>query len=146
MTINERVSELKGIVSQYDTESFAGFFAHFIRHRPDGRMDIELNKFESKWKDFFYLIALNLSAVVKGNEPFEFSPKVIGLLADKLNKIKECYRVNKPSDYTLESVIHEMAFRNHFDNAVLSYVEQDLERIRTTFLPFEDRIIESIWI
>lgn len=43
----------------------------------------------------------------------------------------------------MESVIHEMAFRNHFDNGVLSYIEQDLEKIRTVFTPFENIIAEE---
>jgi hypothetical protein len=33
-----------------------------------------------------------------------------------------------------------MAIQNHFDNGVLSYVEQDLERLKTVFAPFEERI------
>ncbi len=36
-----------------------------------------------------------------------------------------------------------MAFRNYFDNGVLSYVEQDLEKIRTVFHPFENNLIEA---
>ena len=36
-----------------------------------------------------------------------------------------------------------MAVRNHFDNGVLSYVEQDLEKLRRIFTPFEDRIIQD---
>ncbi len=64
-------------------------------------------------------------------------------MADKLNEIKDFIYPKKLTDYTRESVIHEMAVRNHFDNGVLSYVEQDLEKIRRVFLPFEEKIVQD---
>ncbi len=143
MNIEEKIAELKEMTSLYDTESFAGFFAYFIKRRPQDIVDIELNKFDSKLKDFFYLIALNAFSEKKGTKEFEFSPTLIGEFADKLNKIKDEYRVEKFLDFNKDSVIHEMAFRNHFDNGVLSYVEQDLEKIRTVLSPFDDLITEA---
>lgn len=143
MKIIDRINELKTLVAKYNAESFAGFFAYFIKNGTHDSMDIELNKFESKLKDFLYLIALNVFAENKGNEEFEFSPEMIAVLAEKVNAIKAHYRVETFADYTADAVIHEMAFRNHFDNGVLNYVEQDLEKIRTTFLPFEDKIVRD---
>lgn len=143
MEIKLRINELKTLVTKYNTESFAGFFAYFIKNGTHNSMDIELNRFESKLKDFFYLIALNVFAENNGNEEFKFSPEMLTMLAEKVNAIKAHYRVEKFGDYTADAVIHEMAFRNHFDNGVLSYVEQDLEKIRTTFLPFEDKIVRD---
>jgi hypothetical protein len=142
-TIEVKIENLKKFVAIYDTESFAGFFAYFIKERPNDIVDIELNKFQSKLKDFFYLIALNAFAETKGTEPFDFNPKIIGELADMLNDIRSHYYVEKFVDYTMDAAIHEMAFRNYFDNGVLSYVEQDLEKIRTVFQPFEDKLIET---
>lgn len=143
MEIEKKIGELQLLVSKYDTESFAGFFAYFIKRRPEDIVDVELNKFKSKLKDFFYLIALNVFAEDKGNEPFEFSPTTISDLADLVNEIRGHYHVQKFEDYSMETVIHEMAFRNYFDNGVLSYVEQDLEKIRTVFHPFEDKLVQD---
>lgn len=143
MELERKIDELQDLVSQYDTESFAGFFAYFIKKQPDPFADVDLNKFKSKLKDFLYLIALNTFSQKKGNEKFEHPDEELGLLADKLNEIKDFNRVEKFTDYTKESVIHEMAFRNHFDNGVLSYVEQDLEKLRRVFTPFEDKIIQE---
>lgn len=140
--IDKQINELQALVSKYDTESFAGFFAYFIKQRPADIVDIELNKFKSKLKDFFYLIALNVFADEKGAEKFEFSPKNISGLADRVNEIRNHYQVQEFKDYSIDVVIHEMAFRNHFDNGVMSYVEQDLEKIRRIFQPFEYKIIE----
>lgn len=130
-------------VSKYEPESFAGFFAYFIKRRPEDIVDVELNKFKSKLKDFFYLIAINSFAEKRGNEAFDFSPAAISELADLVNEIRSYYHVEKFEDYSMETVIHEMAFRNYFDNGVLSYVEQDLEKIRTVFQPFEDKLIQA---
>lgn len=141
MDLEQKIDELQDLVSKYETESFAGFFAFFIKRNIDPASDIDLNKFKSKLKDFLYLIALNTFSEKKGNEKFEHFDEELGLLADKLNEIKDFNKVEKFTDYTKESVIHEMAFRNHFDNGVLSYVEQDLEKLRRIFTPFEDEII-----
>jgi len=143
MDIEKEIDELQQLVSNYDTESFAGFFAYFIKKRPDPFAEIDLNKFESKLKDFLYLIALNAFSEKKCAERFQIPFDGLGLLADKLNEIKDFNRVKKATDYTTESVIHELAFRNHFDNGVLSYVEQDLERLKNVFAPFEDRIAQD---
>lgn len=138
-----KIDELQLLVSNYDTESFAGFFAYFIKKRPDPFAEIDLNKFKSKLKDFLYLIALNVFSEKSGTEKFQIPFDGLGLLADKLNEIKDFKRVGKLVDYTIESVIHELAFRNHFDNGVLSYVEQDLERLKNVFVPFDDIIVQN---
>jgi hypothetical protein len=59
MDIENKIDKLQELVSKYDTESFAGFFAFFIKKHPDPAAEIDLNRFESKLKDFLYLIALN---------------------------------------------------------------------------------------
>jgi len=141
--LENAIDKLIRKVSTFEPESFAGFFAYLIKHRPKDFIDIELNKFESKLKDFFYLIALNAFAENRGCEPFDFSPATISELADLVNEIRSCYHVQNFEDYTEDAAIHEMAFRNHFDNGVLSYVEQDLEKIRTVFQPFEEKISEA---
>lgn len=144
--MTEKIEALRKLVGQFTTESFAGFFAYFIKRRPEDIDDIELNKFHSKLKDFFYLIGLNAFSDEKGEVIFDFNPKFVGELAAGLNAIKADYYPRDLSEYTTEAIIHEMAFRNHFDNGVLSYVEQDLEKLRRVFIPFDERIIESFGI
>lgn len=143
MDIEKKIEELQELVSKYDVESLAGSFAYFIKKQPDPFAEIDLNKFESKLKDFLYLISLNAFSGKRGNEKFQIPFDDLGLLAIRLKEIKDFYKVEKWIDYTTESVIHELAFRNHFDNGVLSYVEQDLERLKTVFTPFDDRIVQD---
>lgn len=141
--LEDTIDKLIRKVSTYETESFAGFFSYFIKRHPEDIVDIELNKFKSKLKDFYYLIALNAFAENKGNEPFDFSPAAISELADLVNEVRSHYHIQKFEDYTDDAAIHEMAFRNYFDNGVLSYVEQDLEKIRTVFQPFEEKLTQA---
>ncbi len=143
MDVEKKIDELQKLVSKYDTESFAGFFSFFMKRHPAPAADIDLNKFGSKLKDFLYLIALNVFSNQKGTEKLEFSNRDIGRFADKLNQIKDFYYPKKLSDYNEENILHEMALRNHFDNGVLSYVEQDIEKLRRVFTPFEEIIIED---
>ncbi len=143
MNIEDEINELQELVSKYELESFVGNFAHFIKRPPDHNAEIDLNKFKSRLKDFLYLTALNVFSEKRGTEKFQFPFNDLGLLADKLKRIKDSNHIDSFNNYTKESVIHEMAFRNHFDNGVLSYVEQDLERLRNIFTPFEDKIVQD---
>ncbi|AQW92881.1 MULTISPECIES: hypothetical protein [Elizabethkingia] len=143
MDLENRIDALQKLVSKYDVESFAGFFAFFIKRHPDPALQIDLNKFESKLKDFLYLISLNAFSSHKGNKKFEIPYEDLGTMADRLNEIKNLNNPDKINEYTRESAIHEMAVRNHFDNGVLSYVEQDLDKIRRIFTPFEAKIVQD---
>ncbi|MGY6648534.1 hypothetical protein [Wenyingzhuangia sp. IMCC45574] len=137
-----KINQLIEKIAKYDTESFVGFFAYFLKRRPDDSLDIKLNLFKSKFKDFQYLMAIKMSLPDENTKKFELDDsKIIGELAKSLNEIKDFYQTKNFSDYTVESVIHELAYRNHFDNGSLSYVEQDLEKIRTIFSHFEEKII-----
>lgn len=130
----EKVEKLREMISKYDTENFCGFFAYFIKNRPPVQVNISLNKFDSKLKDFLYLISLKVfSNAQDGVLVFERDDTVIGELADLLNDIKNDYYVNDFENYNLNALLHEVAFRNYFDNGTLSYVEQDLERLRLFF-------------
>lgn len=143
MDLEQKINKLQSLVSKYDTESFAGFFAYFIKHHPDPAASISINKFGSKLKDFLYLISLNVFSEERGNKKLEFSNREIEIFANILNDIKGYDNPVNINEHTPKSVIHEMAIRNHFDNGVLSYVEQDLEKIRRIFTPFENEIVNE---
>lgn len=143
MNIEKKIDELQELVSIYDTESFAGSLAFFIKKNIDPAATIEINRFGSRLKDFLYLISLNAFSDKKGKEKFEFPFDGLHLIADELDEIKKIIYPQDLHNYTKESVIHEMAVRNHFDNGVLSYVEQDLEKLRRVFSPFDEKIISD---
>jgi hypothetical protein len=146
MTIEQQIDELQDMVSQYDLESFAGFFSYFIRDSNARARNTSLSLFDSKARDFLYLIGLNAFSEHKGSRKIDYKSKDISIFAQKLGRIKSQGRLASTSNYNESSVIQELASRNHFDNTKLSYVEQDLEKILTIFEPFDQAIIQDFGI
>lgn len=144
MDLEQSIDELQALVSKYDTENFAGFFAHFIKRRANFADDTDLNLFQSKQKEFLYLISLNVFAAATGTEKLKAGDKDIRKMAELLKQINSFYNPENSTDYTHESIIHELALQNHFDNGVLSYVEQDIEKIRRVFQRYESYIREQL--
>ncbi|MCW3111225.1 MAG: hypothetical protein JWQ09_5731 [Segetibacter sp.] len=142
MNITQLCETLKKDISQYDIEGFVGFFAYFLRQ---GLPDVEgkdVIHFESKQRDLLYLLALRIFSENSGTKRFKLDQEVLNNLATRVKRIKDAYHPSSMSEYTTESVLHEMAFQNYFHNGTLSYVEQDLEKIRRVFSPF-NRTIEK---
>jgi hypothetical protein len=145
----EQLSEkIKKQVARFELESFAGFFTYFIKQRPDKSGEHILNKYGSKLKDWQYLIALNATAEERGNEGFSLGHNdLISDWADDLNKIKELYQQQSLGDIDtvpdlLNRFIHQASFQTFFDNGALSYMEQDIDRLKRVFTRF-DEIIEK---
>jgi len=138
--ITQKSINLKNFVSEYSTESFAGFFAYFIRQGSPFEEGRAIDQFESKLKDLFYLIALNAFSENKGNKRFELDNKLVNKLAKDIKPIKTEYENVENS--SLSHVLHTMAFQNYFHNGTLSYVQQDIEKIRRVFLHFDKAIEE----
>ncbi|WP_295793967.1 hypothetical protein [Mucilaginibacter sp.] len=147
----ERLSKkVKKEVSQFELESFAGYLTYFIKHRPDGLDDHPLNKFRSKLKDWLYLIALNALAEKRGEEILGLeNVDLISGWADDLNKIKDLYQqqslgdIDNVADLT-NRFIHQASFQTFFDNGSLSYMEQDIDRLKRVFTRF-DKTIEKLF-
>lgn len=143
--LENEIKELQELVSQYEIENFVGNLSIFITYNAEQSNTTNLHKFGSKLKDLLYLISLNVFSKNKGDKCFK-NPKELELLADKLNIIKQFNYSNKLTDYNQDSVIHEMALRNHFDNGVLSYFEQDIERLKRVFSPYQSNIEEEFGV
>lgn len=136
MDIHYEINELKKIIAKYDLESFVGFCAYFIKHRANPSANIPINKLDSNLKDLLYLIGLKVSCEHTESVEFKFEDDALNDIIERLNRIKSEYRNTEHQDYTEKSAIHEMAFRNRFDNGVLSYSEQDIEKVRVILDPF----------
>lgn len=138
--MTEKCEELKSIVEKYDTESFAGFFAYFLRQGVPPGVQNKLSNFESRLKDFLYLIALNSFSENRGQQKFDLDENILQELASRVAEIKAAYHPTRFDMYSMDAILHEMAFQNYFHNGTLSYIEQDLEKIRRIFMPFNDAI------
>jgi hypothetical protein len=139
---------LKAEVADYELESFAGFFTHFIKHRPSDENG-DLNDFYSKLKDYQYLIALNASAKSRGEKKISIGDPNIKKWSSTLRKIKGLYQENslgnlselEQTSENRQKVTHYLSFQTYFENGALSYMEQDLDRLKRIFEPYNERLI-----
>ncbi|WP_207428956.1 hypothetical protein [Pedobacter sp. SYSU D00535] len=137
-------------MEEYEQEQFIGFFTYFIKNQPLAT-EGALNDFDSKLKDFTYLIALNGTGSGTGTKKIEVTDPVIKKWAKDLRKIKNFYQNNsvgdldnlERNDESIQKVINYISFHTYFENGTLSYVEQDLDRLKRVFQPFENQIEEE---
>lgn len=149
--LDERLAELSSLLKQevalYGLEGFTGFFSYFIKYRPDGDNGF-MEHFESILKDFMYLIALNVFSGVEGTKDIAAGDAPIVHWASVLTEIKDIYKKKILGDYLnedngLQRAIHQACFHTYFENGALSYVEQDIDRIRRIFTRFDPLIKED---
>lgn len=141
-------TELKEIVSKYETTSFVGFFAAYIRlsKNSDGPPIV----FTSNLKDVLYLIGLKLSCDESGKKPFYYDEKQLRTFASKIDRIKLAYSKNivesasRENAFWTKGILSENAFSDYFHNGKLTYIQQDISRFEKVFKPFEEEIIRKL--
>lgn len=155
--LEKKSLEIQKIISRYTKESFVCFFADFIRHHPE-RSNIGFSeKFKSKLKDSLYLIMLRLSTPLAGKEELHYSEKndlVLQQVADILLEIVSFYlsenydgnEFDEISDKRQKLLVHELAFKNYFQNGILNYREQEVNKVIRMFKPYQDKIQERLEI
>ena len=154
--IKQKSLEIQNIISRYTKESFVCFFADFIRHYPErNQLGFSL-KLKSKLRDSLYLIMLRLSSSNKGEEIMIISAEVdknLSRVADLLLLIDNFYLgdiYSKDFDDIKnerhKALIHEMAFKDYFQNGILNYREQELNKIIRLFNPYQDKIKDKLGI
>lgn len=152
--LEEKSKEIQKLISRYTKESFVCFFADFIRNNHE-RANIGFQtKLKSKLKDSFYLIILRLSSPIEGNEELRYSEesnsileKVADILLDIVNfYLADNYSENFEEIYDEDKrlLIHELAFRDFFQNGVLNYWEQELNKAIRMFEPYKTKIKERL--
>ena len=157
INLEQKSLEIQKIISRYTKESFVCFFADFIRHHPE-RGNIGFSeKFKSKLKDSLYLIMLRLSTPLEGKEELHYSEKndlVLQQVADILLEIVSFYlsenyegnEFDEISDKRQKLLVHELAFKNYFQNGILNYREQEVNKVIRMFKPYQDKIQERLEI
>ncbi|MFV0571144.1 MAG: hypothetical protein ACK5M1_01775 [Xanthomarina gelatinilytica] len=152
--LEKKSREIQRLISRYTKESFVCFFADFIRHNPERSKDGFSHKLKSKLKDSLYLIMLRLSSEEEGVENLTYTKEndvILQKVADILLEIVSFYlSENYVDDYfNIENdrqklLIHEMAFKDYFQNGVLSYREQEVNKVIRLFRPYQDKIEERL--
>lgn len=140
--------KLKKLISKYEHSSFLthwSFLANMhYRNKRDGKSDLL-----SPVRQIMYIISLYHSTEMKGKKHFEAFGKEYKTIVSLLNQIEKTYSTPPVDLYTQDEKTAEIifisntTFLNYYLNAPLSYMEQDIERIRRTFIHFEPYIIEE---
>lgn len=156
INLDEKSREIQRLISRYTKVSFVCFFSDFIRHHPE-RANIGFSeKLKSKYKDSLYLIMLRLSSDEIGNEDLVYSfenDKILQEVTDILLEIVNLYLSdNYVDDYfsikdqSQKLLIHELVFKDYFQNGVLNYREQEINNVIRLFKPYQAKIRERLGI
>ena len=99
---------------------------------------------------------LRLSSPIDGEQVLIYSEEVdknLQLVADILLQIVDFYLgdiyskdFDEIKDEKHKAFIHEMAFKDYFQNGVLNYREQELNKVIRLFHPYQDKIKERLGI
>lgn len=157
VNIEQKSKEIQGIISRYTKESFVSFFADFIRHNNIRGTHGFSNKLKSKLKDSQYLIALRLSSNIEGKEKLYYSEEndlILQKVGDIILEIVNFYLSENYTPKYLDSnkirnnklIIHELTFKNYFQNGVLNYREQEVNSIVRLFEPYQEKIKKQLKI
>ncbi len=155
INLEQKSLEIQKIISRYTKESFVCFFADFIRHHPERRNIGFSEKFKSKLKDSLYLIMLRLSTSIEGQEELHYTKEsdlVLQQVADILLEIVSFYlsenydELDEITDKRQRLLVHELAFKNYFQNGILNYREQEVNKVIRMFKPYQDKIQKRLGI
>ncbi|PQV48823.1 nuclease-like protein [Jejuia pallidilutea] len=155
INLEQKSLEIQNIISRYTKESFVCFFADFIRHHPERRNTGFSEKFKSKLKDSLYLIMLRLSTPLEGKEELRYSKEsdlVLQQVADILLEIVSFYlsenydEFDEITDKRQRLLVHELAFKNYFQNGILNYREQEINKVIRMFKPYQDKTQKRLGI
>tara|TARA_Y100000034_G_scaffold105927_1_gene133673 strand:- start:3749 stop:5455 length:1707 start_codon:yes stop_codon:yes gene_type:complete len=154
--IEKKSKEIQRIISRYTKTSFVCFFADFIRHHPERSNTGFSNEFKSKLKDSLYLIMLRLSSKEEGIEELFYShenDQVLRQVAKILLEITNFYLSNKNLESLVEiederrkRLVHELVFKDYFQNGVINYIEQEYNKVIRLFKPYQNIIKERLGI
>lgn len=141
--------ELKSHISRFDHRSFVAQWCFLSNGH--WRQQTKLVKLRSPVSQLMYLMSVYHRLPFKGTERFHGYGKDYDKTIDLLNEIEKSYGVKvsqteakKMSEDALKRLmITKTTFLNYYLNAPLSYLEQDVDRIKKTFKHFESRIIEE---
>lgn len=156
ISIEKKSREIQKLISRYSKESFVCFFADFIRHHTERKSTGFSQKFKSKLKDSLYLIMLRLSSDREGSEELTYNEendRLLSEVADRLLEIVGSYLGSINNDFIKEvkddrhkRTIHELAFMDYFQNGVLNYREQEINKVIRLFKPYREQIKNRLGI
>ncbi len=141
--------ELKTLIRRYSHHSFTAHIAYMANaHVRQATGQIKLR---SPVRQLMYLMSLYHATEMNGKELYTAGSDEHRKIIRLLNEIEKCYgyEAEMPKNGGMDKeafnqmLITKATFLNYFLNATLSYVEQDIERIRRTFHHHQKFIFEE---
>jgi len=147
----KKSQELKEFVSKYETTKFLGDIASLMKFIRFENPIQSLKGLSSPQRQLLYLAALNVtSAIDNTKQKDQYSDEEFEQMKTLLNEIENGYEqffYPKPDDVIDEEwkkrrLIAMPTFLSYFNQGLLNYEEQIIERVEEYFKPFESEIIE----
>jgi hypothetical protein len=148
--LTQKSRELKEFVSQYETTMFLGDISSLmqeIRFNPPSQT---LKGLSSPQRQLMYLAGLNVSSAIpdSSNTKSQFSDEEFEHMKNLLNQIEEGYEqffYPKPEDeideeWKMRRMISMPTFLSYFNQGLLNYEEQIIERVSEYFTPLNAEI------
>lgn len=142
-------NELKSIIRKYDHRNFTAHIAYMANHHV--RQATGQIKLRSPVRQLMYLISLYHATGIGGKELYAAGTEDHRKIIRLLNEIEKGYGYeserSKKGGISQEAfnylLITKGTFLNYYLNATLSYVEQDIERIKRTFQHHKEYILSE---
>lgn len=147
--ITAKCHELKEFISKFHHRDFVAHICYLSNAH--WRRQTTVVKLHSPVRQLMYLISLYHTTEFIGNRKFEAVGEDFDRIVDLLNEIEGSYKLKGESfsnvvlspEEANRLIITNSTFLNYYLNAPLSFLEQDVERIKTTFQHFESLIKEE---
>jgi len=143
-------TELKDLIRKYNHKSLLAHLSFHanMHYRNNNRTKTNL---QSPIRQLTYLVSLYHSTGFGGKDFFEAYSDDYEKIVNLLNEIEKQYSIDpeqfKDTGFDSKEAeklfISNSTFLNFYLNAPLTYTEQDIEKIRKTFIHFESYIIEE---
>lgn len=148
--LEERISSLKELLSEVNTENLIGLVATEFGITVDTSENIfKKTQLNSPFKQYLYLIGLLLSTQDKSKSPKKEPPmeKIKTILNEITGSYAELFLPSEGQEIDERWVearkISMPVFLNYFNTNSLTYEEQVIERVREWFTPFDKYIQEK---
>jgi hypothetical protein len=148
--LTSKSKELKDFVSQFETIKFLGDIAALMQFIRFDNPVKTLDGLSSPQRQLFYLAGLNITSKQpdNGNLKHQYSEEDFDHIKKLLNEIEDGYEqffYPKPSDVVDEEWVQRRkiampTFLSYFNQGLLNYDEQIIERVIEYFIPFDKEI------
>ncbi|SHM19985.1 hypothetical protein [Myroides odoratimimus] len=151
--ITAKSNELKKFVSQFETTTFLGDISSLIQFISFDSPIPALQGLSSPQRQLLYIAGLNVTSAIDQNTPLkaQYSDEDFEHIKKLLNEIEigyEQFFYPKPNDeidedWKSKRAVAMPAFLSYFNQGLLNFEEQTIERIFEYFKPFDTQIKEN---